>query len=80
MSLRSAAPPSARTAMRPVTVPPAFSTSASIALSEPPVEMTSSTSKIFLPRMRSASSEPRKSFCWATVVMDLSSTEMGSGM
>ena len=45
-----------------------------------PVEMTSSTSQIFLPRMRSASSEPRKSFCWATVVMDLSSTEMGSGM
>ncbi len=45
--------------MRPATVPPDFSTSASIALSEPPVEITSSTMRMRLPAIIAASSLPR---------------------
>ena len=76
----AAAPPSANTAMRPVTVPPAAATSSSMARREPPVEMTSSTRRMRLPRMMSASSRPRNSFWTPAVVMDWSSTWMGSGM
>ncbi len=57
-----------------------LATSVSIACRLPPVEMTSSTIRIFLPLMRSASSRPRKSCCTPSVVMERSSTEMGSGI
>ena len=45
--------------MLPATMPPAFSISALIALSEPPVEMTSSTISTRLPFISAASSLPR---------------------
>ena len=80
MSLRSVASPSARTATRPVTVPPARATSSSMAWRDPPVEITSSISKIRLPRISSASSRPRYSRWVPAVVMEVSSTWMGSGI
>ena len=80
MSLRLAASPSASTAMRSTTMPPAIFTRASIASRLPPVEITSSISTMRLPRISAASSLPRYRFWVPAVVMDLSSTWMGSGM
>ena len=80
ISVRSAASPSASTATLPVTTPPASCTRASIAFREPPVEITSSMIRMRLPRIRSASSRPRNSYWVPAVVMEWSSTWMGSGI
>lgn len=59
MSFLSAASPSARTAALPTVLPPALLTSASSALSDSPVLITSSMMRTLFPLIFSASSAPR---------------------
>ena len=74
MSGRSLASPSASTAILPTMMPPASLTSSSIARSDSPVEITSSTMTMRLPWISSASVWSSTSVCTPCVVMDLTCT------